>query len=1020
MKQFVTCHSHPQSLDSASTPAAFAKREVELGGKALTATDHGTLAASWQIYQLAKKNGLIPIIGCLLPGQEIHTINGMKRVEEIEKGDLVLTHRGRYRRVTKTMSRQYDGEISRIFLARNGARGLPLTTKHPVLISNSKGETEWINPCDIEFGRNKVPPSSGNKWQKLSDGVSRVCSLCKERKKTEEFHKGKSKIDGKRGICSECCKRDFKSYVVIPKNGGEGSGTIIVEKYLPFPIFQRWKTGYCSYTKGGFYSWPKITPIIPLTKDFAYFLGLFFAEGTSQKNGASTLTFNTKEVSFVDFCVSFLRETFDIKVGTQERPEKGTKDLYFCNRPLALILRGMVGIGAHNKKVPREILECPNLEIRGAFLRGALDGDGKKGDKEGKGEGYIKLSSRNGIWGLKTLIADQGVYSEVHKVPSTKNGKKFVAWSVQFQGKAKFRRSLDFPEFIAVPIREVVAEKYSGPVYNFSVEEDESYVSDFVLHNCEAYFRDDNCSILQKLGIPKTLTVPRGNDKEIWLARHPNGTYVDYAKYFHLTLNFLDYEAYLCAVKLLSKADDTAEQYGSERKPIFTWNDIETLAAHNVMAGTSCLIGMVGRHLIREESSREIKIKAATQYFERLQSLFKERFYAELFPHVCNKNYSECVLVNVEGLKGKQTLKFYYGKKLKTNQNEKDGISAQELAAKYDSKKYQELIAVKNYWTWEEYPEKLKVLSVEKKEGFIQNECTVWAPNGDVQWGSNLFTLGMAKKHGLMIIPSDDSHFVTQEDKIVQDVRLAQSGNWRFSNSYHRKSSDEAYAYFKQFHNTTEKEFEGWVENSLNFAERFKGFEFKTEPSLPVKFYPKDTLKHAKELIQKYGRFVNKPEYVSRLKTELDILHRNGKIDLLPYFFLAEEQCRLHANQGLLTGPGRGSAAGLLFSYLLGITHIDPLQYGLSLERFITLDRINASKLPDIDLDFPDRKLLVGSEGEAIDVIEFEAEDGSRHTVPENMKLETNQGLFTVKEAMERNLDLRSWWLEKAIGENNG
>jgi DNA polymerase III alpha subunit len=531
----------------------------------------------------------------------------------------------------------------------------------------------------------------------------------------------------------------------------------------------------------------------------------------------------------------------------------------------------------------------------------------------------------------------------------------------------------------------------------------------------EAYVRDDTCPILEKLGIPKTYTVPRGNDKDKWLHNHPNGSYVDYAKYFHLTLGFMDYEAYLCAVKLLSKADDNAEQYGSERKPIFNWGDIEELAKHNVTAGSGCLIGMVGRHLILDGLPNEKKVWIAKQYFERLNHLFQGRFYCEIFPHVCSHNYVEAVLIDVEGPNGRQTLKYYYGKKLKTNQNELDGITAQELANRFDPKKHQELIAVKNYRVWDDYPDKFKILGIEKKEGFIQNECTEWAPGGDSQWGVNRFVMGMAKKAGVPLLVSDDSHFATQEDKEVQDVRLAQSGAWKFFGTYNRKSSDEAYSYFKQYHNTTEQEFEGWVENSFAFADRFKGFEFKTEPSLPTKFYPKDTLKYAKELIQKYGRFVNTPEYVGRLKTELDLIHRNGKIDLLPYFFLAEEQIRLHANQGLLTGPGRGSAAGLLFSYLLGITHVDPLKYGLSLERFLTLDRINASKLPDIDLDFPDRKLLVGSEDEPIDVIEFEAEDGTKHTVPETMKLETNKGLFTVREAMERNLDLKPWWVEKGI-----
>ena len=108
----------------------------------------------------------------------------------------------------------------------------------------------------------------------------------------------------------------------------------------------------------------------------------------------------------------------------------------------------------------------------------------------------------------------------------------------------------------------------------------------------EAYFRPSDCPILNKLGVPKTMTVPKGNKREAWLAKHTNGTYVDYAKYFHLTLGFLDYEAYLCAVRLLSKADDNAEQHGSERKPIFDWCDIEELAAHNVTAGRSFYAGL--------------------------------------------------------------------------------------------------------------------------------------------------------------------------------------------------------------------------------------------------------------------------------------------------------------------------------------------------------------------------------------------------------------------------------------------
>src|ERR1019366_6391772 len=60
---FPSFHVHPQSLDSASTPEAFAKKEVELGTGALTCTDHGSLSAAYKIYELAKKNNLTPVVG---------------------------------------------------------------------------------------------------------------------------------------------------------------------------------------------------------------------------------------------------------------------------------------------------------------------------------------------------------------------------------------------------------------------------------------------------------------------------------------------------------------------------------------------------------------------------------------------------------------------------------------------------------------------------------------------------------------------------------------------------------------------------------------------------------------------------------------------------------------------------------------------------------------------------------------------------------------------------------------------
>jgi DNA polymerase III alpha subunit len=127
-----------------------------------------------------------------------------------------------------------------------------------------------------------------------------------------------------------------------------------------------------------------------------------------------------------------------------------------------------------------------------------------------------------------------------------------------------------------------------------------------------------------------------------------------------------------------------------------------------------------------------------------------------------------------------------------------------------------------------------------------------------------------------------------------------------------------------------QKTFEGWIDNSRAWADGFKGFKFKDRKSLPTRFYPEKTLEHTMRLIQKHGRhgLLRDPAYMERLRAEINLLHYNGTIDLLPYFFIDEEVCDLYQSRGLLTGPGRGSAAGLLLAYLLEITHVDPLKYG--------------------------------------------------------------------------------------------
>lgn len=89
-------------------------------------------------------------------------------------------------------------------------------------------------------------------------------------------------------------------------------------------------------------------------------------------------------------------------------------------------------------------------------------------------------------------------------------------------------------------------------------------------------------------------------------------------------------------------------------------------------------------------------------------------------------------------------------------------------------------------------------------------------------------------------------------------------------------------------------------------------------------------------------------KYEDRLEYETSIISKMG---FLSYFLIVQDYVNYAKSVGIKVGPGRGSAAGSLVSYLLGITDIDPIEYNLSFERFLNPKRVT---MPDIDMDFED------------------------------------------------------------------
>jgi DNA polymerase III alpha subunit len=226
----------------------------------------------------------------------------------------------------------------------------------------------------------------------------------------------------------------------------------------------------------------------------------------------------------------------------------------------------------------------------------------------------------------------------------------------------------------------------------------------------EGYFRDDDCPILRQHGIEK-------DEKD---------TYAGWTKYNHITMHALDQPAYETMVKLLSKADGRAERHGSERKPLFAWQDLEELGAQNITMTSSCLIGMVSRHILQHQN-----YAVAEDYFKRLHGLCKPgNFYIEAFPHKCDSKFDSAVYIIFED--GTEE-RFPLWKKLMTDEGEEKAERwAEQYGRRKEKDKPNHLLAVMENKKWVQgQPKPIK--NIEKREGLIMNECRPWCPNGDVQ-----------------------------------------------------------------------------------------------------------------------------------------------------------------------------------------------------------------------------------------------------------------------------------------------
>ncbi|MGC9610707.1 MAG: DNA polymerase III subunit alpha [Minisyncoccia bacterium] len=216
--------------------------------------------------------------------------------------------------------------------------------------------------------------------------------------------------------------------------------------------------------------------------------------------------------------------------------------------------------------------------------------------------------------------------------------------------------------------------------------------------------------------------------------------------------------------------------------------------------------------------------------------------------------------------------------------------------------------------------------------------------------------LKISRKLNIQVVATQDIHYASKDDRTAHEILLAVQTNSKLDDEDRLSlkkfdlsviSPEEMAEIFKNIPEA--------ISNSVKIADKCD-WELelgKTRiPKFPVP-NEKTSFEYLESLINEkvHSRYPEINQIVkARIEMEMGVIKKTGFAD---YFLIVQDFVNWARDHGIVVGPGRGSAAGSIIAYILGITNIDPLKYDLLFERFLNPDRIQA---PDIDMDFTDTR----------------------------------------------------------------
>ncbi|MCC7531989.1 MAG: DNA polymerase III subunit alpha [Candidatus Melainabacteria bacterium] len=223
---------------------------------------------------------------------------------------------------------------------------------------------------------------------------------------------------------------------------------------------------------------------------------------------------------------------------------------------------------------------------------------------------------------------------------------------------------------------------------------------------------------------------------------------------------------------------------------------------------------------------------------------------------------------------------------------------------------------------------------------------------------ANRYLIQLSRELGIKLVATNDSHFTNKHDAQAHDCLLCiqmgksvtESNRMKFTGWEYLKNGDEM-AYLFRDHLDTEY-IEESLKSTLEIADKIETIKLAGDPRLPV--FPMPPGHTAESFLNhlviegakaRYGQELA-DEVTDRARTELKVIE---DMNFASYFLIVSDFIQYARDNGIPVGPGRGSAAGSLVAYCLGITNIDPIRYNLLFERFLNPER---KSMPDIDTDF--------------------------------------------------------------------